>query len=265
MTAYNKLIESQSRTNTRLCVGLDPDVAKLPEGFGTSIEDVVKFTIEVIEATEATTPVYKINFAFFEKFGSKGFEAIETIMERIPENIFTIADAKRGDIGNTSKMYADSVFSHFNFDAITLSPYMGSDSVEPFLEYEDKMIFLLARTSNKGGDDFQNLISDGKHIYEHVVQKSSRWASDEQIGYVAGATRPDELAKIRKLAPKNVLLIPGVGAQGGDLESVLEANGSGTAIINVSRGVIFPKIIEDYQEDIFTAGLMFAEILRIND
>ncbi len=265
MTSHKKLINAQKRTHTRLCVGLDPDSSKLPKGFGPAVEDILKFTLGVIEATESVVPVYKINFAFFEKFGAKGFSAIETIMERIPENIFTIADAKRGDIGNSSRMYADMIFSHFNFDAVTISPYMGSDSVEPFLEYKDKMVFLLARTSNKGGDDFQSLISDGKFIYEHVVEKSSSWASAEQLGYVVGATRPEELAKIRKIVPANALLIPGIGTQGGDLESVLKANGSATAIINVSRGIIFTEVREDYQEDIYLATLSYAELLPIED
>ena len=225
-----------------LCVGLDSDINKIPNCFEKNILGLFEFNKIIIEQTQNICSAYKINFAFYEQYGNEGFELIKRTLQIIPENIFTIADAKRGDIGNTSAAYSKSVFNHFNFDSITVNPYMGLDSISPFLEDKSKFIFLLALTSNKGSNDFQRLISDGKPIYQHIIEKSAKEFSYENLGFVIGATHPDELAELRKIIPENPILIPGVGAQGGDIQAIKKANSNSTALINVSRAIIYPEI-----------------------
>lgn len=242
MRAFEKLQKITKDNDSILCVGLDSDISKIPQHFGRDIEGLIKFNECVIEATKDKVNSYKINFAFYEQYGLEGFEALKKTFDMIPENIFTIADAKRGDIGNTSRSYAKSCFEYFQADSITVNPYMGNDSVEPFLEYKDKMTFLLNLTSNDGSRDFQRLQSDGKELYKHVMSKSMKWAESDRLGYVVGATHPEELEELRKLAPTRVFLIPGIGTQGGDIEQTLHANADGPAIINVSRAIIYASI-----------------------
>ncbi len=248
MNAYQKFLEIRAKNNSILCVGLDTSIDKLPAMFDSNVSSMLSFNEEIINATKYLVCAYKLNFAFYEQYGVEGMEILAKTIALIPDDIFIIADAKRGDIGNTSKAYAKSVFDYFGADSITVNPYMGRDSVEPFLEYTDKIVFLLALTSNPGSYDFQRLTDSGKPVYHHVISKSSKWSGAGQLGYVAGATHPAELKDIRRLVPENLLLIPGIGAQGGDVEAVLKANANGPAIINSSRAIIYASGGVDFAE-----------------
>jgi orotidine-5'-phosphate decarboxylase len=250
MTAFDKLLNITKENASILCVGLDSDINKIPPHLGRDIDGLLKYNKLIIEATKDKVNSYKINFAFYEQYGIEGIEALKKTFDMIPENIFTIADAKRGDIGNTSKSYAKSCFEYFRADSITVSPYMGNDSVEPFLEYKDKMTFLLNLTSNDGSRDFQRLQCDGKELYKHVMSKSMKWAECDRLGYVVGATHPEELEELRKMGPNRVFLIPGIGAQGGDIEQTINANGDGPAIINVSRAIIYASIDVNFTDKV---------------
>jgi len=245
MNSYNKLLNSITKNNSILCVGLDSDISKMPVHFEKNIYGLFDFNQTVIEQTKDFAAAYKINFAFYEQYGSDGFGLIKQTLDLIPQNIFTVADAKRGDIGNTSSAYAKSVFDFFSFDSITVNPYMGFDSIAPFLEDKSKFVFLLALTSNKGSNDFQRLISDGKPIYQHIIEKTVKKFPKENIGFVIGATHPKELFDLRKIIPENAILIPGVGTQGGDIRAIKEANNKSLALINVSRAIIYPEIVDN--------------------
>ena len=224
-----------------LCVGLDTDIDKLPAVLKTLKDPVFEFNKRIIDATHDLCISYKLNLAFYEKLGPAGLESLEKTVNYIPDNIFIIADAKRGDIGNTSNMYAATFFDYYNFDAITLSPYMGKDSVDPYLSYSDKWVILLALTSNKGSQDFQSLKTGNGYLYEEVLDKSRKWGSSDQIMYVVGATKATALSGIRKIVPDSFLLIPGVGAQGGSLKEVTKygINRSVGLIVNASRSIIY--------------------------
>ncbi len=248
MNALEKLKKIREEKKSLLCVGLDTDINKLPQGIGRSVDGILEFNKSIIESTAGYAAAYKINFAFYEQYGVRGFEILKETFGMIPQEIFTIADAKRGDIGNTSKAYAVSCFDYFGADSVTVNPYMGYDSVSPFLEYKDKMVFLLCLTSNSGSNDFQRLGSSGMPVYRHVYHASSKWAPEDMLGYVIGATHPGELAEIREDIPGRVLLIPGIGAQGGDIEAVIKANAGGPALINVSRSVIYASSGADFAE-----------------
>jgi orotidine-5'-phosphate decarboxylase len=251
MRAKEKLLKSQKESSSMLCVGLDPVMEKLPSKIEKNVSGIIEFCKIIIDATKDSVCGYKVNTAFFEQYGAMGISALENVFELIPENKFSIADAKRGDIGNTSIAYAKSVFEILNADSITVSPYMGSDSIEPFLEYEDKMVFILGLTSNKGSVDFQRLISHGKPIYHHVIEIALNWKRNADIGFVAGATHPNDIDEIRKLTHET-LLIPGIGAQGGDAEAVFKANKGKPAMINSSRGIIYASSGNDFAEAAFT-------------
>lgn len=261
MKATEKLFNKNSE-NKFICVGLDSDIEKLPNHLAKDPESVLTFNKEIIEATKEHAAAYKINFAFYEALGNLSFELIEKTLELIPENILTIADAKRGDIGNTSKKYAESVFDHFKFDSITLHPYMGKDSLEPFLEYENKLNFILALTSNPGAVDFelQNLDS-GKKVFELIIEKVNDWNSRKNCGIVFGATKIDDLiTQITNFQDLSVLL-PGVGAQGGSLEDVINVfknQNRKNFIINISRAIIFKDNSKDYSRN------AEEEIIRLN-
>jgi len=259
MNSYNKLLELINSKKNYLCVGLDTDYNKIPEIFKKNnnyniSQTIVDYNNTIIENTKDKAISYKINFAFYEELGSRGFDIIEKALDIIPNNIFTIADAKRGDIGNTSKSYAKSVFDYFKFDSITISPYMGEDSISPFLEYEDKITFLLCLTSNKGSNDLQRLnigkfsqkLNSEMTLYQYVMDKYSDMFNYQNIGFVVGATHPNEILELRKLNDKSVFLIPGIGAQGGDLENTLinnnKFNKNSPCLINVSRAIIYPEI-----------------------
>lgn len=247
MNSFEKLMEFQKAKNSRLCVGLDTDINKLPEPFEKSVDSILDFNAEIIDATKESAAAYKINFAFYEQYGSRGFEIIKETINLIGDSAFVIADAKRGDIGNTSEAYAKAVFEYFGADAITIAPYMGSDSVQPFLKYTDKLTFILALTSNPGSADFQRLEFDNKPLFMHVIDKSLTWGSEQSVGFVVGATHPDDISLIRHSIPNSVLLLPGVGAQGADTEHLMVANNNGPCIINASRGVIYAGSGKDYK------------------
>lgn len=249
-----ELIRQIKDKGSFLCVGLDPDLKKLPPHLLGDEDPIFAFNKAIIDATAHCTVAYKPNLAFYEAFGVKGWISFEKtvtyIREKYPECMI-IADAKRGDIGNTSKMYARSFFEHLDVDAVTVAPYMGSDSVTPFLGYEGKWVVLLALTSNAGSADFQMIKdADGTRLFEKVITTARTWASDDELMFVAGATRGELLADVRRLAPENFLLVPGVGAQGGSLEEVAKfaMNDSCGLLVNSSRGIIYASSGEDFAE-----------------
>jgi len=250
MTALEKIKNIQKQNNSILCVGLDSDLSRTPKHLGSEINSLLDFNKAIIDSTKDLVCAYKINFAFYEQYGIEGIQVLKETFEYIPKEIFTIADAKRGDIGNTSNAYAKSVFEYFNADSITVNPYMGLDSVAPFLENSNKMVFLLALTSNSGSNDFQRIISEGKPLYQTVIEKSKEWADADKLGYVVGATHPDELREIRKIIPGYCLLIPGIGSQGGNIQATISANSCGPAIINVSRNIIYVSTEKDFTDAI---------------
>jgi orotidine-5'-phosphate decarboxylase len=239
-----ELFENIRKKKSFLCIGLDSDIMKIPEFLLDEDDPVFEFNKRIIDATGEFAVAYKPNIAFYESRGAEGWKTLERTAEYIANrcpDIFLIADAKRGDIGNTSKMYARAFFEKHSFDAITVAPYMGEDSVSPFLTYQDKWVILLALTSNKGADDFQYLNVKGEKLFESVIKKSKTWGSVENMMYVVGATRAEMLAGIRKIIPDHFLLIPGIGAQGGNLEEVVKygMNDSCGLLVNSSRGIIF--------------------------
>lgn len=249
------LIQQIKEKKSFLCIGLDTDIQKIP-AFLRSYEDpIFEFNKRIIEATKDFCVAYKPNIAFYESRGAKGWLSLQKTMELIPDNIFTIADAKRGDIGNTSSLYARAFFdkeeSGFSFDSVTVAPYMGSDSVSPFLTYPNKWVILLALTSNEGASDFQMTTDQaGKTLYQNVLINSQKWGNDENMMYVVGATRPEYFADIRKYSPKHFYLVPGVGAQGGSLEEVCKygLNEEIGLLINSSRAIIYASSEEDFAE-----------------
>lgn len=234
-----------------LCVGLDVDLEKVPEHIKDTQDPLFEFSKAIIDSTAAYTIAYKPNIAFFETYGPEGMKSLKKVMDYLNENhpeIFTIADAKRGDIGNTATRYAKAYFETFNFDSITVAPYMGKDSVEPFLEFEEKYAIVLALTSNTGSSDFQTQKIGSKMLYEKVIETSTHWEGSDRLMYVVGATKAAALKNIRTLIPNSFLLIPGVGAQGGSLSEVAE-NGLSEDVgllVNSSRGIIYASKGEDF-------------------
>lgn len=249
MNSIEKLIEAEKKNDSILCVGLDIVADNMPKQIDRSIEGMLAFNKAIIDVTSDLVSSYKINFAFYEQYGRRGYELLEKTVAMIPQDIHIIADAKRGDIGNTSAAYAKAVFEELKCDSITVSPYMGKDSVSPFLGYSDKMVFLLCLTSNSGSTDFEKEKIADQYLYEVVLEKSMKWGSADNLGYVVGATHPEELKSIRNLANDRYFLIPGIGAQGGSPYDVMEANGSGPSIINSSRGIIYAGGNEERYED----------------
>jgi orotidine-5'-phosphate decarboxylase len=242
---FNQIIKKESF----LCVGLDPDLEKIPLHLLELDDPIFEFNKQIIDATKDYCVAYKPNLAFYESLGVKGWESLQKTMEYIPNNIFTIADAKRGDIGNTSRMYAKTFFEHFNFDSVTVAPYMGIDSVSPFLEFSNKWVILLAATSNIGGLDFQyKKVEGGKRVFEEVLEKSLEWGNEENLMYVVGATRAEMLSDVRAIVPNAFLLVPGVGAQGGSLEEVVKYGMNNTCglLVNSSRGIIYAGSGNDF-------------------
>ena len=242
---FNQIIKKESF----LCVGLDADLEKIPDHLLGLDDPIFEFNKQIIDATKDYCVAYKPNLAFYESLGVKGWESLQKTMEYIPSDIFTIADAKRGDIGNTSKMYAKTFFEYFNFDSVTVAPYMGNDSVSPFLEFSNKWVILLAATSNVGGLDFQyKKIEGGKRVFEEVLEKSLEWGNEENLMYVVGATRAEMLSDVRAIVPDAFLLVPGVGAQGGSLEEVVKYGMNDTCglLVNSPRGIIYAGSGSDF-------------------
>ena len=245
----SELIKQIRKKKSFLCVGLDTDIKRIPKHLLEKEDPIFEFNKAIIESTKDLCVAYKPNIAFYESLGSQGWDSLKKTLEYIPNDIFTIADAKRGDIGNTSKMYARTFFETYHFDSVTVAPYMGSDSVTPFLEFKQKWVILLALTSNKGGLDFQNIkSSDGIKLYEQVLKTSFQWGNIENLMYVVGATRAESLKEIREIIPDHFLLVPGVGAQGGDLDAVVKygANKDIGLLINSSRGIIYASDGKDF-------------------
>ena len=247
----NRLFERIVRKRSFLCVGLDSEIEKIPSFLLKEEDPVFEFNKRIIEATHEYAVAYKPNVAFYECYGSKGWISLESTVRYIKENypdIFVIADAKRGDIGNTSKMYAKAFLENMPFDAITVAPYMGEDSVTPFLSYNEKWVVLLALTSNKGANDFQYHDEDGIKLFERVLTVSQKWGTINNLMYVVGATRAEMLKGIRKMVPDHFLLVPGIGAQGGSLEEVAKygLNSKCGLLVNSSRGIIFADNSENF-------------------
>ena len=246
-----KLFKNIQSKKSFLCVGLDSDIKKIPVHLLNEEDPIFAFNRAIVEATANYCVAYKPNLAFYESLGTKGLISLEKTVNFIRENYpdqFIIADAKRGDIGNTSEMYARSFFEHYNFDAVTVAPYMGEDSVKPFL-YDEKWVILLALTSNKGSRDFQFTADEkGEQLFEKVLKKAQEWATDEQMMFVVGATQGKLFAEIRKHAPNHFLLVPGVGAQGGSLEEVVEygINNECGLLVNSSRAIIYADSSPDF-------------------
>ncbi|TKC08910.1 orotidine-5'-phosphate decarboxylase [Pedobacter frigoris] len=249
-----QLFERIKTKKSFLCVGLDPVLENIPKHLLKYENPVLEFNKQIIDATKDLCVAYKPNTAFFESMGLKGWETLIKTWQYIPKDIFTIADAKRGDIGNTSAMYADAFFneakSEMGFDAVTVAPYMGKDSVDPFLQHENKWVILLALTSNAGHSDFQLHQTPGGKLYEEVIRISSQWADSEKLMYVVGATRGSEFKNIRRLAPDHFLLVPGIGAQGGSLADVCQygLNKECGLLVNSARAIIYAGNGEDFAE-----------------
>ena len=249
-----ELIAQIKAKKSLLCVGLDTDINKIPTHLLDCADPIFEFNKEIIDATQEYTVAYKPNTAFYESRGLSGWQSLELTIDYInaeyPE-IFTIADAKRGDIGNTSKMYAEAFLNQLNFNSVTVAPYMGEDSVKPFLDVENKWTILLGLTSNKGAFDFQFIKDEnGKMLYESVLETACTWGTDENLMFVTGATKADQLINIRKYAPTHFLLVPGVGAQGGSLEEVVK-NGmieDFGLLINSSRGIIYADQTKNFAQ-----------------
>lgn len=249
MNRHQLLDQIQSKQSF-LCVGLDTDLERIPKHLLSAEDPIFEFNKQIIDATHQYCIAYKPNIAFYEALGPRGWESLEKTLDYIPKDIFTIADAKRGDIGNTASLYAKTFFEYLNFDAVTVAPYMGKDSVTPFLDYPDKWVILLAHTSNTGSADFQLLESKetGRKLYEEVIVKSSQWASPDTLMFVVGATQVERIGAIRALAPEHFFLVPGIGAQGGDLESVCKhgMNAKCGLIVNSSRAIIYAADGKDF-------------------
>ena len=249
-----ELVEQIKIKRSFLCVGLDSDINKIPEHLKTSDRPVFEFNKAIIDATAPYCVAYKPNLAFYESRSLEGWKDLEDTVSYLNQNypeVFLIADAKRGDIGNTSKMYADAFFKHLNFDSVTVAPYMGADSVTPFLEYENKIVILLALTSNPSAADFQYFTDkDHNNLYTEVIKKANEWGNDQNMMFVVGATKASMLVNVREIAPTNFLLVPGIGAQGGSLQEVTQYGMTKNCglLVNSSRAIIFASKKEDFAE-----------------
>ncbi|MEC3907534.1 orotidine-5'-phosphate decarboxylase [Tamlana sp. 2201CG12-4] len=247
----NQLIQEIKKKKSFLCIGLDVDLNKIPEHLLQEDDPIFAFNKAIIDATHHLCVAYKPNTAFYEAYGIRGWKALEKTIRYLNEkhpDIFTIADAKRGDIGNTSTMYAKAFFEDLAFDSVTVAPYMGKDSVEPFLAFENKHTILLALTSNQGAFDFQTKTVDGREVYKQVLETSKSWKNSENLMYVVGATKAEYLADIRTIIPDSFLLVPGVGAQGGNLQEVCKYGMTENIglLINSSRGIIYASNGPDF-------------------
>ena len=251
-SAVNKqeLIQQIRLKKSYLCTGLDTQIEKLPHVLTRDGQGLIDFNREIIDATSNHSVAYKINTAFYEQYGKAGWEWMEETLHHLPNNTLKIADAKRGDIGNTSSMYAKAFFDTLPFDAITVAPYMGEDSLRPFLEFKDKWVICLALTSNAGHADFQLGEYEGKKLYERVIETVCKWGSEENLMFVVGATRAQLVKEIREMIPNHFLLVPGVGAQGGSLQEITEAaaNEDVGLLVNSSRGILYASSEDDYKE-----------------
>ncbi len=264
----SQLIHQIKTKKSFLCIGLDVDLNKIPKHLLELEDPIFEFNKSIIDATHDLCVSYKPNTAFYEAYGIKGWislqKTISYINEKYPEN-FTIADAKRGDIGNTSTMYAKAFFEDLNFDSVTVAPYMGKDSVEPFLAFENKHTIILALTSNEGAFDFQTLNVEKKPLYQHIIETSKTWKNSENLMYVVGATKAEYFAEIRKIVPDSFLLVPGVGAQGGNLQEVCQfgMNSNIGLIVNSSRGIIYASNEMDFADKARAEALKIQQEMEV--
>ena len=267
MNFNERLNEIILKKKSYLCVGLDPDMDKIPEIMHKESNPLQKFTEEIINATKEYAVAFKANLAFFECEGYNGLEALESIKKNIPEDVVLILDGKRGDIGNTANKYAKSAFELLGADAVTVNPYMGFDAIKPFVENEQKGAFVLGLTSNKSAEDFQYLQVGEETLYMKVCKKVNQWNSNNNCGLVVGATKPQELAEIREKFRSLPFLVPGVGAQGGDLETVIkngrDSNGTGL-LINVGRDIMFNSIENDFAKKAGKRAKYYFEVMSNN-
>lgn len=257
-----ELIAQIRQKRSFLCVGLDTDLKKIPQHLLDTEDPIFEFNKAIIDATKDYCVAYKPNVAFYECHGPKGWESLKKTFDYIPENIFTIADAKRGDIGNTSRYYAETFFDYLGADSVTVAPYMGEDSITPFQEHENKWVILLALTSNKGALDFQFLKDvNNEELYKKVLRKSQNWGSSENLMYVVGATRAEGIGEVRKLVPDHFFLVPGVGAQGGSLDDVAKYgwNNDCGLLVNSSRGIIYASQNIDFAKKAGSAAQELQE------
>ncbi len=245
-----QLVQQIKKKKSYLCVGMDTDITKIPPHLLKYRNPVLEFNKQIIDATHDLCVAYKPNIAFYEQYGAKGWETLEKTVQHIPDNLFKIADAKRGDIGNTSKMYARAFFETMSFDSVTVAPYMGEDSVKPFLEYKNKWVIILGLTSNKGAQDFQFLQSAKKPLYQHVIEKCMEYGTSSNTMFVIGATKEAYFEKIRQFCPDHFFLVPGVGAQGGDLKQLSQfgLNKDAGLLVNATRSIIYASNGKDFAE-----------------
>ena len=263
-----QLIEQIRLKKSFLCIGLDVDLTKIPQHLLASEDPIFEFNKAIIDATHDLCVSYKPNTAFYEAYGIKGWQSLQKTINYINENypeIFTIADAKRGDIGNTSTMYAKAFFEDLDFDSVTVAPYMGKDSVEPFLAFNNKHTIMLALTSNEGAFDFQTKNVDGKELYKVVIETSKTWKNSQNLMYVVGATKAEYFTEIRQLIPNSFLLVPGVGAQGGSLQEVCKYGMSENVglLINSSRGIIYASNETDFAEKAREEALKMQQEMEV--
>ncbi|HEU5365175.1 MAG TPA: orotidine-5'-phosphate decarboxylase [Hanamia sp.] len=258
------LIEQIKEKQSYLCVGLDTDIEKIPDHLKNNVDAVFEFNKQIIDATKDLCVAYKVNTAFYEAIGAKGWEALEKTVQYIPSTHFKIADAKRGDIGNTSSQYAKAFFETIPFDAITVAPYMGSDSVKPFLNYKNKCTIVLALTSNEGSRDFEQLQVNENFLFEEVIKKSCEWGTENNLMFVVGATKSDDISAIRKIIPNHFLLIPGIGFQGGNLAEVSKygLNKDCGILVNVSRAIIYAGSQENFAEEARAIALIYQTEMK---
>jgi orotidine-5'-phosphate decarboxylase len=262
-----QLVSEIHKKKSFLCVGLDVDLAKIPQHLLDTEDPIFEFNKAIIDATHDLAVAYKPNTAFYEAYGLKGWNSLQRTItylnEKYPE-VFTIADAKRGDIGNTSTMYAKAFFDDMDFDSVTIAPYMGKDSVEPFLAFENKHTIVLALTSNEGAFDFQTKMIDGKELYKHVIETSKGWKNSANLMYVVGATKAEYLVEIRKIVPDSFLLVPGIGAQGGSLAEVCKYGLSPTVglLVNSSRAIIYASAETDFASKARAEALLVQQQMQ---
>ncbi len=260
-----QLIQQINKKKSYLCVGLDSDISKIPPHLLKYKNPILEFNKQIIDATQDVCVAYKPNLAFYEIYGAKGWEILEKTINHIPDNIFKIADAKRGDIGNTSNMYAKAFLENMSFDSITIAPYMGEDSIKPFLEIKNKWVIVLGLTSNKGAQDFQFLKSNKKPLYQNVMEKCMQYGTSENMMFVIGATHEEMFKDIRQFCPDHFFLVPGVGAQGGDLKKLSQygMNKDCGLLVNATRSIIYASNGKDFAEKAREEALRMQKEMKI--
>jgi len=260
-----ELFEQICSKSSFLCIGLDTDINLIPKHLHNTLDPIFEFNKAIIDATQDLCVAYKPNIAFYESLGRVGWSSLEKTLDYIPNTHFRIADAKRGDIGNTSRQYAKAFFEILTFDALTVAPYMGADSVTPFLTFPNKWVILLALTSNEGSKDFQFLLSDKQPLFEHVLETSKKWGNSDNLMFVVGATHPAQFQQIRRIVPDYFLLVPGLGAQGGDLNNIARfgMNKQCGLLVNASRSILYASSGLDFAEQARAEALKIQQQMRL--